>query len=242
MQFAKKGLMAVAMLAVTYGAQAQTADEVITKHIAALGGKEKLAGINSIVVESTMQVMGNEATSTTTVLNGKGFKTEADVMGSKMVQALTDKGGWTINPMGGGAAEAMPAEMYNQSKDQLDIAGGPLVDYAAKGHKIELQGTEKIGAADAHKLKLTTKEGGVTTYYIDPATYYILQATKTGNMMGQEVELKTTFSDYKKTDYGTVMPYATEVDFGGQFQVTATVNKIEINKAIDPKIFEMPGK
>lgn len=242
MQFAKTILVAAATFAVAYGAQAQTADEVITKHIAALGGKEKLAGINSLVMETTMEVMGNEATSTTTVLNGKGFKTEAEVMGSKMVQAMTDKGGWMINPMGGGSAEAMPDEVYKQGKDQMDISGGPLLDYAAKGHKVELQGTEKIGSVDAHKLKLTTKDGGVTTYYIDPTTYYILQVVKSGNMMGQEMEIKTVYSNYKKTDYGNVMPYTTEVDFGGQFQITSTVNKIEINKAVDPKIFEMPGK
>jgi hypothetical protein len=30
------------------------------------------------------------------------------------------------------------------------------------------------------------------------------------------------------------------MDFGGQFQIGLTVNKVELNKTIDPAIFVMP--
>jgi hypothetical protein len=31
------------------------------------------------------------------------------------------------------------------------------------------------------------------------------------------------------------------VDFGGQFQITIAVKKVEVNKTIDPAIFDMPA-
>ncbi|OLY90960.1 hypothetical protein SAMN05444008_11324 [Cnuella takakiae] len=239
MQFVKTAFLAAATLAVTYGAHAQTADELIAKHVAALGGMEKIKGINSLVMKTKIEVMGNEAEGTQTLLTGKGFRSESEIMGNKMVQVVTDKGGWSINPMTGGGAQPIPEEQYKAAKDQLDIAG-PLVDYASKGNKLELQGREKVGSVDAYKLKLTAKDGGLTTFYLDPNTYYIIQSVKQMNMMGQDVEMIVSMADYKKTDYGFVMPHTINTDFGGQFQIATKVSKVDVNTPVDTKIFEMP--
>ena len=239
MQIVKSVFLAAATVAVAYGAQAQTADEIVTKHIAAIGGMEKLKGLNSIYLQSTAEVMGNEMATTTTILNGKGFKTEGEIQGSKMVQVITDKGGWAINPMAGGSVQELPAEAAKMAKDQLDIAG-PLVDYATKGNKVELKGQEKVGEVNAYKLAVTNKDGATATYFIDPATYYILKVVRSANMMGQDMDIAISFSDYKKTDYGFVYPHTQQTDMGGQFSITSKVAKLEINKAIDPKVFDMP--
>ena len=57
--------------------------------------------------------------------------------------------------------------------------------------------------------------------------------------MGQSVDITTTYSDHKKTDFGIVFPYAKNVDMG-MFQMSQKTEKIEVNKTIDPKIFEIP--
>ena len=59
-------------------------------------------------------------------------------------------------------------------------------------------------------------------------------------MQGQDVDITTTYSDYRKTDVGYVMPYEMDLDFGGQFQLSIAIKKAELNKTIDPAIFEMP--
>lgn len=235
MKLLKLGLLASATLLCGINSFAQTADEIVAKHIEALGGKDKIAAIKSIHLETSSQIMGNDAPGNVTILNGKGFKSETEFNGSKMIQCYTDKGGWATNPMSGNTPEAMPEEQYKSGKAQLYV-GGELFDYAAKGSKVELLGKD----GNLYKIKLTTKDSSETTYYIDPATYYVTKLTKTGQAMGQQVEITINYSDYKKTDYGFTIPYTTQLDFGGMFSVAIATKKVDINPPVDPKIFEMP--
>lgn len=76
---------------------AQTVDEIIAKHIDAIGGKDKVSQVNSVFIESTSEVMGNEFPSTVTILNGKGFRSESSFNGQSIIQVVTDNGGWNIN-------------------------------------------------------------------------------------------------------------------------------------------------
>lgn len=221
-------------------AHAQTADEIAAKHIDAIGGKDKLSQVTSVYMESGTEVMGNESATKTTILTGKGFRNESDINGQQFVQVLTDKGGWAINPFGGsGAAEAMPAEQYKAGQDQIYI--DPFLNYAARGAKLELVGKEKVGTTDAYKIKYTNKDNAETTYFIDPSTYYIVQAIRKGNAMGQEITVTVNFSDFKKNDFGISMPYTTNMDMG-QFALKVNTKKVEVNKPVDPSIFEMPKK
>ncbi len=216
-------------------ANAQTVDEIIAKHIDAIGGKEKLAQIKSLYMESDMEVMGSQAPMVIYILNGKGFKNETDFNGQKIISCVTDKGGWAVNPMGGSASpEAMPEDQYKAAKDQIFV-GGALFDYAAKGYKAELLGKE----GEDYKIKVSSSASDESTYYINGASYYVSKTVKKGNMQGQEVQVVTSYADYKKTDFGYVLPYASTIDFGG-FALSTSLKKVEINKAIEEKVFDMP--
>lgn len=226
-------LIAAASLGVS-SLQAQTADEIVNKHIEAIGGKDKIKQVQSLYMEGSFQIMGNESPTTVTLVSGKGYKTESEFNGQKIVQCITDKGGWAINPMNGGNAEAMPDAQYNSAKEQLD-PGGALFDYAAKGSKVELLGKE----GNAYKLKLTSKEKEETTYFIDAGTFYLTKLIKKGNMMGQEIEIAIQLADYRKTDIGFLIPFSISTDMG-QFQFSTAIKKAEVNKTIDPAVFAMP--
>lgn len=229
-------MMVFSALAGALALQAQTADEIVAKYVDAIGGKQAISQVKSISMETDVQVMGNDAPGSVEVLDGVGYKSETDFNGSKIIQCYTDKGGWLVNPMAGMADPTpMPDDQYQAGKDNIYVSGG-LSDYAAKGSKLELVSKD----AKAYTLKLINKDKVETTYVIDPATYLIKSTTRKGEMQGQEVDVTTTFSDYRKTDTGYLMPYAFDVDFGGQFQLSIAVKKVELNKTIDPAIFAMP--
>jgi hypothetical protein len=214
---------------------APTADEIVVKYVAAIGGKAAISQVKSMTTESSVQVMGNESPSTTTVVDGVGYKSETDFNGAKIVQCYTDKGGWIVNPMAGANDPTpMPDDVYNGGKGQINV-GGALYDYAAKGSKVEFMGKD----GNVYKIKLTTKENVESTYLIDSTTYLISSVMSKGKMQEQDIDITTRLSDYRKTELGYVIPYAIGVDFG-QFALSIAVKKVEFNKTIDPAVFAMP--
>lgn len=218
--------------------QAQTADEVVNKHIDAIGGKDVINKITSQVVESDLSVMGSTLTSKTTILVGKGFKSEANFNGQDIIQCVTPTGGWMINPLAGQTdAVALPEDQVKAAQSAFDL-GGELFNYQQKGSKVELAGKEKVEGVEAIKLKLTNKEGKETMFFVDPTTYYVIKRESTTSMNGQDMTATAVFSNFKKTDIGYVMPYTTVSNQG--FEITINVSKVEFNKPVDPKIFEMP--
>jgi hypothetical protein len=227
----------IILLALTFSAvstQAQTADEIVNKYIAALGGKDAIKSVKTIYEEGSLNVMGNEAPSTTYIVDGKGFKNQVDLNGQQIVQVVTDHGGWSINP-GQTTATPLPEEQAKTSRYQLDI-GGPLLDYKTKGSKIELIGKD-TACGGTYKLKLTTKDSMSMTLFIDINTSLLDRMTT--KPPGMDAEIVINFSNFKKVDGGFVMPYTQEVVLP-QITLSMTSKKVEINKAIDPTIFDMP--
>src|SRR5262245_26994402 len=90
-------LLAVASLSVN----AQTADEIVAKHIEAMGGKDAISKVKSLVIESEVSVMGQTFPSVTSIIVNKGFKNVTNVNGVEIIQCLTADGGWSVNPMVG---------------------------------------------------------------------------------------------------------------------------------------------
>jgi hypothetical protein len=218
--------------------QAQTADDIINKHIDAIGGKDVLSKVKSLYFEGTANAMGNDYPTTTTILAGKGFKTVTTVNGSDIIQCFTDTSGWSINPMmGQAAATSLPPEMVKKGKSAL-VIGGELVNFREKGFSDSLLGREDYSGVNAYKVKLSGP-GIEIVYLFDPNTYYTLKSDSKVTVDGQDVASTTKYSDFKKTDIGFVVPTTLAVTNGG-YDVTIAYTKVEVNKEVDVKIFEMP--
>ena len=242
MKIYKLAALSALALFISVSVSAQTADEIIGKYVKAIGGKEMLSKINSLYTENSMEVMGMQITGKTTVLNGKGMKQEMEVMGSNMVTCITDKGGWTINPMTGGTSpEDMPAAQYNSGKAQITI-GAPFLNYAETGYKAELAGTDTIAKVTALKIKLTGPDNTAAFYFFDPNSFLLLKSISQAESQGQMVENIVLYTDYKQTD-GYTMPYKMNMDMaGGQFNMTMNVTKVELNKPVNDSIFIKPAR
>ena len=230
-------------------AQAQTADEVIAKYIDAMGGKEKLQSIKSVYMEG-VAVMSNgmEIDTKTWRVKDKLYRQEIAFgsMGNGTM-IVTPTKGWTANSRNGGEFKPMPDEMLKTMQPQLDPVG-QLVDYAAKGDKVELLGNDTVGGKTCYKLKLTFPAGNYITYYIDAQSHYILrEARKGGGMMGggggggrrdPNAEFNIDFSDYQKTPEGYIFPFTIAT---GGFGAKMSVEKLEVNKPVDEEKLGKPG-
>lgn len=233
-----KFLAAALVAFVSASTYAQTVDEIVDKHIAAIGGADKLKAVKTLAIDRTLAVQSMEIPTKTLIVVGKALRTESSVMGNSMIQVVEGTTGWMIRPVmmqGTGEPEDMPAEMVQQQIGQLDPFG-PLFNYKDKGNKIELVGKEKVEKSDAYRIKITTKDGQVMEEFID-ATSFMLTKLK-ATMQGQEGEI--SFSDYKEVEG---IKFANTMDMTSQMgALTFVTTKIAINGAIDEAIFKKPVK
>lgn len=229
-------LLAIATLSVAY-VNGQTIDEIVTKHVEAMGGAEKLKTVNTILTERVVAVQGMEIPSKSVIVVGKSMRSESNVMGNAMVQVVNGEKGWKIMPsvMGGtGEPEDMSAEEIRPLLGQLDPFGA-LYNYQEKGNKVELLGKEKVDKKDMFHFKITAN-GIVMDEYLDASTYLVYKVTTSVN--GQEGEL--VFSGYEVID-GIKM--ANTIDFTGPMGTfTMVTNKTVINGTVDEQIFAKPAK
>jgi len=229
----KRILLSLLVLAAAFTVKAQTADEVIAKHIAAIGGADNWKKVNSMKMEGILQVQGAEVNVVVTVLHGKGMRQDISVMGMTGYEIVTPTEGWDFMPFQGQAEpEAKTAEELAEAQDNLD-AQGELIDYAAKGHKVELLEMEDVEGTKCYKLKVTKKGGSVTTLYFDPKSYYIIQSKSVQKANGQEMEVTTSFSNYEKLPEGIVVAKSMTLPFGEM-----NMSKITVNGAVDESFFK----
>ncbi|MEA3462088.1 MAG: hypothetical protein U9R49_09430 [Bacteroidota bacterium] len=220
-------------------ASAQDADKILNKYVKAIGGKEKLSKMKSLYTESEADIMGMASLQKTTILNGKGYKMEMEIMGEVIINCLTEKGGWVINPMMGDySAQDMPEAQYVESKSQMFI-GGPFTVYLEEGYQAKALGNEAVGSVNANKVELTPPGGTPAVHFFDSETGYIIKTVMEAEMEGQMVKTVLLYSDYKEVD-GISIPHKIEMDAGGMFQMTSITVKVEVNKEVDPAIFIQP--
>ena len=156
MKLIKKLALAITLLASINTVNAQSVDDVIAKFNDAVGGKEKLMALNTLKMEGSLSTQGYDVGINVTVANAKGARTDISVPGmSDGFRIITPTKGWVYLPFQGQTEpEEMPEDQMKAQLSQLDLQT-PLLDYAAKGHKVELLGKEKVENADCYKLKLT---------------------------------------------------------------------------------------
>ncbi len=222
-------------------ALAQSVDEIIAKNLEARGGLEKIKAVKSARTTGKM-VMGQgfEAPFVMMEKRPKQSRMEFIFQGMTGVQAFDGKNGWGIMPfMGKKEPEAVPADQNKLMDEQADM-DGPLVDYKAKGHKVELLGKEKVEGADAYKLKLTMKSGDVRTIYLDADSYLEIKTEGKRTMRGQEVDGESFLSDYKE-EGGLMMPHAIESGVkGNPVRQKLVFDKVELNVNLPDSLFAMP--
>lgn len=233
----------VAGMLVSSVAFAQTTEEILTKHEAAMGGLDKWAAVKTAVVKNKFSVQGMDIESKTSLVIGKSFRTEVEVMGNKIITAIDGDKGWMNRPamMGGtGEPEDMPSEQVKMADSQKTL-GSILTNAKKDGYKIELVSKEKLDGADVYLLTVTKPSGEDSKVYVSAATNFVVKTQAKVQANGQEIDSEVSFSNYKMVN-GLAFPYTIETanPMGGMMTVETV--SVEINPAIDPVIFAKPSK
>ncbi|MHC4400540.1 MAG: LolA family protein [Planctomycetota bacterium] len=225
-------------------AQAQepaSAEEIIAKHIEAIGGRAALDACKSMRTTGKMTVTGGrEADFVYEVRQPNKFRVEFKPAGSEsIVYAGDGQVTWWVMPSG---PQQMPEKLARHLKKAVCI-GGPLVAHHADGCRVELVGKEEVNDRQAYKLKLIRKEsaeGDEEFHFIDAETFLLSRVEGKVTLMGQATEYTKTFSDYRRVD-GLMVAF-TEKERQRQSgpESVRTIEKVEGNVDLPDERFVMP--
>lgn len=224
---------ALGLMSFTMNAQNQ--DEIIKKHIDAIGGKDAWSKVKSMRTEATMKANGAEIKLKFAQVDKKAMRQDINVMGMDGYSILTEKEGWTFMPFQGQTKpEPMTADDVKNGQDDLHLQEDFLT-YKELGKKLEYLGKDEMDGTECHKFKMTDKDGQETTYFLDSASFLTIKQTSKFKADGKEMEASTMYSNYKKLPEGIVYP----MTVGGGWGDTE-FTKVEVNPSIDEKEFKLP--
>jgi hypothetical protein len=224
-------------------ASAQSADELVEKYIQAKGGREKIKAVKSVRFAGRMTMgQGMEAPVTMELVPpARKVRQDFTIQGMTGTQAYDGANGWQVMPfLGKTEAEVMTGDDLKEIKQNADLLEGPLFNYKDKGNKVEYLGKGDLEGSPVQKLKLTEKDGDVTTIYLDADSYLELKSETTRTIRGQATDIETTFGNYKQVE-GLTMPFTMETKMkGAPGPQVITIDKIEVNTSIAANRFDAP--
>ena len=220
---------------------AQTVDEILAQVHENTGGIDNWKSMKTRKTIAKMGMQGMEFQGTIYEKYPNKQRMEIDIQGMQLVQAYDGETAWWINPMQGGTeAQKMPDAMAEQMTSQKFES--EFIDYADKGHTVELLGTKEIDGVECFELKLSLENGDVQHHFVDTENFVVIMfkmSVKTGPAQGMEAE--TYLSDYQEID-GLMIPHDIEAKVNGQVMQKITVESIALNPELEDSFFAYPKK
>ena len=217
-----------------------SAAQIVEKNVAARGGLQAWRAVETMTLAGKMGAGGNQRATLSLRIPGKQdaqgalqgvrgrpaeevqlpfvmdlarphkMRVELEFKGQTAIQVYDGTNGWKLRPfLNRLEVEPYTAEEMKIASRQTEL-DGPMVDYAAKGTRVELDGMEKVEDRDTYKLKLTFKSGDVTHVWVDAKTF--LEAKVEGQprrLDGTDHPVEVYYRDYRNVN-GLEIPFVLE--------------------------------
>ena len=221
-----------------------SAAQIVDRNVAARGGLQAWRAVSTLTLSGRMEAGGKKNSELPFVMRMKRShmsRLEIRFQEQTAVQVYDGQQGWKVRPfLGRDEAEPFtPTEAKAAAAwEELD---GPLVDYARKGTKLELLGTETVEGHNTYKLKLTMKNGDVRHIWVDAASF--LERKMDGEprkMDGKIRNVAIYFRDYK-TENGLTVPRVLETMVEkDKLSHKMTIEHVVVNQSMDGALFAKP--
>jgi hypothetical protein len=223
----------------------QSANAVLDKAIAALGGQEKLAkaAIFSWKVKGKVHAGGTERPFDSQVTANGLDQFRREFAFPQFNGLLVIDGDKAWRKTRGGAMELDQASLANEKRSAyLQTIPVTLLALKGKGFAIELAGEEVVDNKPASLLKVKPPDGKEFTLAFDKQTGLPVKEVATmiaGGGGGQEVSVETLFRDYKDFD-GIKKATRMEVKRDGDASSEMEITEFKVLDKVDPDTFAKP--
>ncbi|HVW10849.1 MAG TPA: hypothetical protein VHC90_19820 [Bryobacteraceae bacterium] len=239
-------ILALILASAVCAQQRLTIEQVVQKHVDAIGGIGKIQALKSLVIRGMYHEGGEIPPGTPIVArNYSAFlRPWYQVIGDPAnpnpdLREGFDGSSWeyygdpgvTIRTVGAAAAATRHTAEFLQDS---------LVDYAEKGTKLELQGMEKIDGKDCHKIFVTLSDGFQKYLFVDAGTFLTIAGRGSApiHAFGAPVTTEGRFLDYQPVNGVLIPRRIIEVEIAtGKVLADSRAVIVEANTIDDPSIF-----
>ena len=247
MKIAMRSALMMVVLAVALPSAAQTADELIEKSVAAMGGRAAFAKIKTRTMSGTitLNTPGGDIPGTIEIFNALPnkartvIKADLSAFGAGLLeidQRFDGQTGFVLDSLQGNR------DVTGNQLDNLRNAGfpHPLVTYKEMGFTAKLEGKETLGGGEAYVIVLTPAKGSAVRHYIDIKTMLPVRQVMRINIpqIGSDVDQTTELLDYREVE-GLKVPFQVASSSSVQSFVV-NVTKVAHNVPVDEKLFVKP--
>ena len=217
-------------------------DQIVERHILALGGREKIEAVHSVVQHLEYREGSFVIPNAFIARMRPYYKTIGDPKDKTVdINEGYDGSAWeyyadpgvVIRTVGAAAAAA------RHGTEIIDS----LVDYQQHGTQIELLGSAMFAGNLAYRIRVTLADGFARDLFIDQRSFLIIGDRRSApiHAFGESVASENRIGDYRAVN-GVLFPYSIqEIEIATGKELNAnTVQSLEVNKEFDPDFFGPP--
>ena len=168
-------------------------------------------------------------------------RVEIEFAGRTAVQTFDGKTGWKLRPfLNRNDVEPFSPQEAKSTAEKEDL-DGPLIDCAAKGTKVQLEGLEPVEGHDAYKLKLTKKNGQVQHIWIDAQRFLDVKVEGAPRRMDGQMRNVWIYQRDFRLVHDLLVPFEVETAVEGYADTHKMfIEKVDLNPKLDDALFGKP--
>ncbi len=208
-----------------------TAMSVVKNYVAAIGGKDKVKEVNTVLTNANVTIEGAPFKPTATIkqMSPNKFSMEMVIegMGTVMKQKFDGASGYQEQ-------QGRKIPMEEKDVDKRKQERGLFPELFMEASNIELESIVSVDGTDAYKIKYT--EGDEVSYrYYSTDSNLLIRTESTQEAQGQSVTTISDTNNYKEVN-GVMFPHTTKITAGPQV-IILNVSEIKLNDGVTDEDF-----
>ncbi|MUP44760.1 insulinase family protein [Gramella sp. BOM4] len=202
-----------------------TAEKVFSDYIQAVGGREAVSNVESLMMKANASVQGMQLNLTTkSTKDGKLYQ-EVSVGGNVMnKQVFNGEKGVTV-------AQGQRIPFTEDQVKATKLEAQPFPELNPGDAKVT--GIEEVNGSDAYAVQINDN----TTAYYDMETGLKVHSVKTMSQGGQSMTIPTTYSNYQEVN-GVKFPFSISQSMGPQ-SFEFNVTEMKVNEGVSADDFSI---
>jgi Photosynthetic reaction centre cytochrome C subunit len=214
-----------------------SAQQVIDKYIAAVGGRDAVAKVQTRSMKGTRASLGREAPYEVTLKGAdKLLAVAATQQGGNEMQSYSGTSGWLVNAQDHRAMSPEEVENLRRTAGIYD-----LIQLGAATPTMRVTRPERVGEQLTNVITNTPSPGVVEKFYFDQETGLLLRRLRLTSTMIGPIPEQWDFSDYRAVE-GVQVPFTIVISTPTpRANSTRKFTEIKFNAPVDDAQFQMPA-